>query len=222
MKKLWILAVATLATATVAGTAQAQTPPEGAPPAAPEGTPPVAATPAPANTGGGFGQVGQIAISGELQASLVHASTSMGGGSSTTIKIQPSLDYFLAPNVSVGGALGIAHAAAGTGTGSVTTIGIAARGGYNVGLTPVLSLWAQAQLGYNHLSFSPGGGIADVSGYTVTFGVFVPVLYHVTEHLFVGLGPVFQTELMSKVMSADAPKETDFGLQSVVGGYFGS
>jgi hypothetical protein len=189
--------------------------------------PPTATTAAPAagDIAAEFGQQGQIAISGDLQASFVHESNSPpGGGASTSsnvITIQPSLDYFVAPNVSVGGAIAITHGDFGTGNGSLTGIGILARGGYNLHLAPMLSLWPQIAIGYIHESIDPGGGIASQSGYVVPLRIFAPLLIHPVAHLFVGIGPVFSTELMSKVGGQDAGKTTDFGIASVVGGYFG-
>jgi hypothetical protein len=133
--------------------------------------------------------------------------------------VQPSLDYFVIPNVSVGGALSITHGSLGGSTGDVTGIGILVRGGYNLHLAPMISLWPQLQLGYLHESFS-GGGMS-TSGYTIPLQIFAPFLVHVTTHLFVGIGPAFSTDLVSKVQSQDASKTTDIGIESVVGGYFG-
>jgi hypothetical protein len=209
--------------------------PAGAPPAVPADPvpaappPPTATAAAPAPVAGdvaaGFGQLGQIAISGDLQATFTHESTSVPAGtappSTNTISIQPSLDYFVAPNISVGGAIPITHGDLG-GVGTATGIGLLARGGYNLHLAPMLSLWPQLSIGYVHLSVSPTGGGSSVSGYNVPLRIFVPLLIHPTEHFFVGIGPVFQTDLISKVSGNDADKTTDVGVASVVGGYFGS
>jgi hypothetical protein len=43
----------------------------------------------------------------------------------------------------------------------------------------------------------------------------------VAPHIFLGLGPVFGTELANGADGNDPPKTTRFGFQSVVGGYFG-
>jgi hypothetical protein len=215
------LAGALALTLAAASAAQAQDPPATTDPA-PAPTTPAATTTA----GGGFGQVGQMVVTGALQFQLSHSSTSsvmgVGGGSSNTVIITPSLDYFVAPNISVGGTLGIAHEAeGGSGTGSVTTIGIGARGGYHLAINDMLSLWPQLQLAYNHLSIDPGvPGSSSLSGYTFDLSIFAPLLYHITQHLFFGIGPVFQTELISKVEGNDFPKQTDFGLASVLGGYW--
>ena len=221
--RLLLSAAILLATAGAARAQGAATP---APTPAPTETPAAApAAPAAAadDVAAGFGVQGQIAISGELQASFVHESTSAAGGAASTsvnaITVQPSLDYFVVPNVSLGGALSISHGSFGGSGGDQTAIGILVRGGYNLHLAPMISLWPQLQLGYLHESFS-GGGVS-ASGYTIPLQIFAPFLVHVATHLFVGIGPAFSTDLVSKVQSMDASKTTDIGIESVVGGYFG-
>jgi hypothetical protein len=219
-RHLFAAAVALIA---MAGTARAQTP-EATPVAAPTdptSTPPATSTSTGGDPASAFGLLGQIVISGELQASIVHESVSMGGASSTNITVQPALDYFVMPNVSVGGAVVISHGSFAGGSGTVMEIGLLARAGYNLHLAPMVSLWPQLELGYLHDSISGGGGGASVSGYVVPLQIFAPFLFHVTTHLFVGIGPVFKTDLLSKFQSNDAPKTTDIGISSVVGGYFG-
>lgn len=204
-----------------------------APARAQDAAPPPPAAPAPAVGGppapGAFGSQGQLVINTDIPLHqtepslfLVHESASMGGGSSTTFGIVPSLDYFLAPNVSVGGIVGIQRESASAdglgGTGTVTGIIVGARVGYNVVLTDAFSLWPRLSLSYEHLSFS-GSGVS-ASGYVIPLSIFVPVLWHPAQHFFVGLGPVFATNLISKVEGNDASKTTDIGIQATLGGYF--
>jgi len=198
-----------------AGAARAQAP-EGAPPAVPAAT-----TNAPADVAAAFGLVGQIAITGDAQLSFAHNSASGGGRSTNTLTLLPSASYFVVPNVSVGAGLLIQHGSTSVDAGiasfsvDVTAIGLIVSGGYNLHLTPVLSMWAQVRLGYAHLSTSVGN--TSSSGHTVPFEISVPFLYHPVEHFFLGLGPSFTTELSSSSSS----KATSIGLSSVVGGYFG-
>ena len=175
---------------------------------------------------GNFGSLGQIVISTDLPLgvtspalSVVHSSLSMGGGSSTTFGIQPSADYFFAPNMSLGGLVGIVKTSFGSGGGDITAISIGARFGYNLALSPTVSLWLRGGLTYTHSSVSSGG--MDFSGYFIPLTIFAPVLWHPAQHFFVGLGPVFVTDLIAKTEGNDAQKETDFGVQAVIGGYFG-
>jgi hypothetical protein len=48
----------------------------------------------------------------------------------------------------------------------------------------------------------------------------VPVLFHPVEHFFIGLGPYFAMDLSSKVEDEDNYKDTAFGVQATVGGWF--
>ncbi len=206
------------------------------PPAAPTEPPPAVAPPpagAPAPSGGGeaFGAPGQFAVSVDLpftneapQFAIYHESTSMGGASSTNISIMPSLDYFVAPNISVGGQLGVFHGGSYMGSSlpdgaTATAYQIEVRGGYNVALNDAFSIWPHLGIGYVHASASLNGTSA--SGYTVPLVVTVPVLWHPANHFFLGLAPTFTTELVAKTEGNDVGKTTDIGLTAVLGGYFG-
>jgi len=182
--------------------------------------PPAAASPPMMMSGAAaeFGQRGQIAISGELKGSILHQSASMNGGSYTTFEIQPSLDYFVSPNLSVGGLVGIRRESLG-GSDSLVTFTIGPRVGYNIVLSGAVSLWVRAGLGYAHLSRSLGQ--VDESGYVIPFSLFAPLLWHPVTHLFLGAGPFLETDLVSRIEGQSAPRTTDIGLSSTVGGYFG-
>jgi len=209
-------------------------------PAAADPQPPAAAPPPVANSSesgdaaSAFGHTGQIVLGADLplgttssQVSLVHQSYSMSAGSGTTLTLAPSADYFIVPNVSLGGGVAIAYQSFSPGGGgassSLVVFGLQARAGINIPLTPALSLWPRGGLGYGHGSTSSNG--TDVSSSAIDFFVFAPVVWHPATHFFVGLGPVLATELTSSVSaggaSADQPKLTSLGLQSMIGGYFG-
>jgi opacity protein-like surface antigen len=202
--------------------------------------PPPAATPNPAPTpapipappgGGAFGSLGQIAISADLplqneapQLAFIHSSTNMGGGSSTVFAIEPSLDYFVAPNVSIGAEVGLAYSTSTDQSGGTsenqTIIEVEARVGYDLALGDAASIWPRIGIGYTHASSSGGG-----SAYSVPLIISVPLLWHPGFHFFLGAGPMFETELVNKVSaggtSADAAKTTQFGVQAIIGGYLG-
>lgn len=201
-----------------------------APARAQEPAPPPATTVGAPPAPGAFGSQGQLVISTDIPVHttepslfLIHESATMNGGSSTSYGIEPSLDYFVAPNVSVGGALGVAHGSfSGDGFGtsaSTTLIEVAARAGYNLALTDALSLWPRLGFAYDH--FSTSGANPDLSGYSLHLTVFAPLLWHPTQHFFVGGGIIVDTELVSKINGASTSKLTDVGLEGVLGGYFG-
>jgi hypothetical protein len=203
----------------------AQPPQQYAPPpgyaAPPEGTPP-----APAPAAIGLGAVGQIAISDDLLVTISRSSQSIPNSTSsktTSIQLQPALDYFVAPNLSIGGQLRLGVSS--NDGGDATTIGLLPRIGYNIPIGPTASIWPRASLAYVHYSSSVSGGGYSTSSYTVSFIAFVPVLFQPTTHFFIGGGPFLSTDLISKYeaggVSADSIKTTEFGLLSTVGGYFG-
>jgi hypothetical protein len=197
------------------GGAPATTPPESSPPAG-GGTAGVVG----ADLAGGFGVLGQLVVSDDISFNLIHESA--GSQSRWNIAIQPALDYFIAPNISVGGAIGIGHTSAsvnGMGSADTTVIGIAAQGGYALRLTEMLSLWAKLSLGYTHVGYSFGSMSA--SGYVIPLRIFVPILFHPVQHFFIGVGPVLAFQLANKTESTSNPKETDIGLLSTIGGYWG-
>jgi len=201
--------------------ARAQEPPPPPPPTA------VSGPPAP----GGFGSQGQLVINTDIplhqtepEFSLIHESTSMGRGSATRWGIVPSLDYFVAPNVSVGGTIGIIHEdlsidSLGVSGVTMTAIEVGARVGYNVPFSDAFSLWPRLSLAYERVSVSGGTG-NDSTGYLIPLTIFAPVLWHPAQHFFVGLGPVFSTQLTFKIGGVDQAKTTDFGIQAILGGYF--
>jgi opacity protein-like surface antigen len=223
-RMVFLAASLAVAASFFAAPAVAQAPPVLAPdtaptPAAfspPPGPAPVTSSATPVSIGGAgpwFGQAGQVAIGADLQLSLIRESGE--GSSSTAIVIQPGLDYFVAPNISVGGLLSYAHgSAASVGT---NTFGLQVRAGYNLQLSDTFSWWLRAGFGYFHGTSSSGG--VDVSASNFTFQLYVPILFHPVPHLFIGFGPTITTDLAT---SDNTSKLTFLGLQSVVGGYFGA
>jgi hypothetical protein len=197
-------------------------------PQTPAGTAPPATAPAAAAPAAdiGLGTPGQFAVSDDMQIALIRQSQSLQGQSidTTRIQLQPAIDYFVSPNVSIGGQVRIAYESRDTGGGStntMTTLGLLPRVGYNVALSPTSSIWPRASLGYVHTSTDSFNGQVTASGYTVSLEVFVPLLFQPVPYFFVGGGPLVTTDLISKLEGADAVKTTNIGLQSTIGGYFG-
>jgi hypothetical protein len=168
----------------------------------------------------GFGALGQIAVSADLQLDVVHRS--QGNGSRTTVVIRPALDYFLMPNVSVGGFVGFSSGSASfgplAGNTDLTEFSLGARAGYNLRIADTLSLWGQARLVYSHDTFTPPAG-PGTGGSIFSVSLYAPLLFHPAPHFFVGAGPVLSQEIVDSVASQSTA--TDFGLLSIVGGYFG-
>ena len=198
------------------GIAAAQDPPAYAPPPA--------APPMPAETA--FGAAGQLVISDDMQIAVVHSSRSFMGEtvSGNALQLQPAVDYFVAPNFSIGGQLAVAYSSSDNGAGgsfNQTAVGILPRIAYNIALAPTASIWPRLAFGYVHVSSDSGAGTTSTSGYTVNLVAFVPVLFQPVPHFFLGAGPILTTQLISKVEDMDASKTTNIGLLSTIGGYFG-
>ena len=197
------------------------------PPPPPNATGPAPAAPpaAPPPTDIGLGTVGQLVISDDMQIALLRQSQSIQGQSRdiTQIQLQPALDYFVSPNLSIGGQIRIAHASIDNGNSSTntsTTLGVLPRIGYNVALSPTSSIWPRVALGYVHTNGDSYGGQITSSSYTVSLEVFVPLVFQPVPHFFLGGGPLVSTDLISKTDSNDGVKTTNIGLQSTIGGYF--
>lgn len=173
---------------------------------------------APANP---MGQPGQIAIHGDLQLSFVHESGSAPEGgedpdSITTITIAPGADFFVGPGLSLGGQLLYAHSS--SGDSSSDSYGAAPRIGYFAGLGPKVGVWPTASIAYVRASIDSGE--SDLSAYKVIVQVFAPLLFQPADHFFLGIGPIFQSDLVSKFEDEDDTKRTAFGVQTIVGGYW--
>jgi hypothetical protein len=146
--------------------------------------------------GQGFGGQGQLVISGELTG--VFSKTNHAGW---TAAIQPAADYFVVPSISVGGAVtGL------IGADSRRGFGIGARAGYNINVNDHLGAWPIVGVSYAKET-GPFPGSA-------TFGhVYIPILYHVVPHVFVGLGPFYDLKI-----AGDG--DHSYGVRSTVGGWF--
>lgn len=173
---------------------------------------------APANP---MGHAGQVAIQGDFLLQFALRSTSAAEGedpdSVTTIQLGPAADFFVTQGLSLGGQLVFLHQSAGD--SSVTGYGAAPRAGYFVPLGPRVGLWPGVSLAYVHSS-ADLGDLGDASGYTVFMAARAPILFQPADHFFLGIGPVFQIDLISKIEDEDTDKSTVFGLQSTVGGYW--
>jgi hypothetical protein len=155
-----------------------------------------------------LGEAGQISIDGAFDLRFTSTSTDADGDESTTLlQIAPALDFFIAPNVSVGGQLLFQYS---SGAIDITSVGIAPRVGYVIGLGK-LSIWPRAGIGFAYADAN------DQSVQSLTLNLFAPINYHPVDHFYIGLGPALDLDLY---VSDDLAKETSFGVVSVVGGYF--
>jgi hypothetical protein len=165
------------------------------------------APPPPATSGGGalgqgFGEQGQIAISGEMNAGFDKVNHA-----GWTLHIQPAGDYFIMPMISVG-----VTAALILGDQSYVEELIGGRGGFNLNVTENLGIWGKVGFALDHSSAK--NTLNQAVSNTVTFLTLdVPITYHIIPHVFVGLGPYYY-------LKVSGTGNTGYGVHSFVGGWF--
>jgi hypothetical protein len=161
----------------------------------------------PTMSAGGFGQSGTLVISSDASADLGFTTA----GDYGYFRLQPAADYFLKDNLSVGAGLTLGFA---FGDSSGLTLGMNFRGGYNIPLTERVSIWPKAGLGFLVVDdINLQGGVLGTQGFNFQVDVFSPVLFHITDHFFVGGGPRAGLSIGKAVDFA-------FSLQTTVGGHF--
>jgi len=171
-----------------------------------------------ANTAAGrFGDKSQLTISSDAGLSIASTSVSDVDGSTTTITLRPAVDYFLIDNLSLGGFIGLDYVKA---SGShATTFAIGPRVGYNLAFSDRFTVWPKLGFSYSttdvstEVSTGPNTSTSTgASGSHIALNVFVPVLFHLVPHFFVGFGPALDTDL-----SGDARVTTIAGRLTIGG-----
>jgi hypothetical protein len=145
------------------------------------------------NGAGAFGAAGQVVITGALEGHLHNG---------WQLHLQPSADYFIATNISVGGTIGFTHD---SGNPAFNSFNLGVRAGYNLAISDPVTFWPMVGINVDKV-FGTGGSTA------TQLTIFAPFLFHLVPHLFVGVGPDFELPLNGG--------GTGYGLQTVVGGWF--
>ncbi len=174
-------------------------PSAGRPP--PRRRPPPAAAPAAAPAG--FGAPGVWVFTFETAdngygSAFFHKTSGDGG---TTVQLNPGVDYFLAPNVSVGANLFFSHS-----TGSGSNVGGGVRAGYN------LAHRRQRRVLADRAVFRDSLRRLDAQHDARRSGVLAPFIWHATTHFFLGGGPDLNHEL-------SGGSYTEYGLDFILGGW---
>ncbi|HXU64395.1 MAG TPA: hypothetical protein VN962_21995 [Polyangia bacterium] len=172
---------------------------------APTSPPPTAATVTTASAAGsGFGAPGTWVFSFETADNGYGFAFFHAQDKTTTLTLNPGVDYFLAPNISLGANIFFSHT---SGDGGGTSFGGAVRAGYNLNLTGDIGLWPSARFFVVHHPAAP-----DQSSTQTAFGLFAPFLWHATTHFFLGGGPDLNIGL-------SGGNYTEFGLDFILGGW---
>jgi hypothetical protein len=190
------LSMVTLAASlAAAGPARAQEEPAPAPAVS---TP----APAPAGTAAAFGAPGAWVFSSQTADSgsgffFFHKTS----GGNSTFQLNPAVDYFLAPNISLGASLDYTY---NSGPGGGSSFGAGVRAGYNLNLNsaPAIGFWPMARFFVMHSSQSTDTALS----------IFAPFLWHLVPHFFMGAGPSVDIGLSGLT-------STQYGIDFILGGW---
>jgi hypothetical protein len=206
------------------------TPPPPAPPRPPD-------PPAPP-----FGARGEWVVGGDSSIGLSWTTYDASDARFFSAAFVPGLDWFVAQNVSVGVGLGGSYSfSEGYGAdGSLvatykTTLSVAPRFGYNLPLGASFSLYPRAIVGFEWVhtdeSLVQGASLSTTGsplGYPSTtqlgpwLAVYVPLVWHLASHAFVGLGPTLSHDFAPVQGGPNVGGEvTHVGASVVVGGWWG-
>lgn len=201
-----------------------------------EKTPPAATTTTSPTSG--FAQKGTWLPTGAVSVNYVRWRRSFGASHGTwRLQLTPGIAYFVLPRLAVGAAFefGLVRGqedANGIRTNS-TTFGVAPTLTYAVPLGhPRLSLLAQGWIRYGlertTLADAAVSGIfTDVQfQHNLGLGMFAPVVWLITEHVFVGMGPEASVVVWSKIARsngaalATSDDQWRVGLRALLGVWF--
>lgn len=170
-----------------------------------------------------FGQRGQVVPLGSLGFS--YSSVAPNSDSVTTLSLGPTLFWFVADDIALGGSATVARRTQSQGDTSITisSYGVAPGAAYNLRLSPLTSLLPQVAVAFNwqEIAISPSG-TTNPRLNTISLQLFVPILFHPVPHFFLGFGPAFSYDVSATLTDAagDAPKTTTIGAQTILGGWF--
>lgn len=164
-----------------------------------------------------FGVQQQWVFSSDAGLSLSNTSVSGRGGSTTTIQLRPSVDYFVIDNLSVGGFLGLDYTH--MPVGSTTVFSVGPRVGYDIPFAGAFSVWPRLGVSYAYTRQTVDddeiglGQDDDTDSSSLALNISAPVMYHPTDHFFVGFGPAFDVDVTGDV------KATTIAARLTLGGW---
>jgi hypothetical protein len=203
-------------------------------PAADPAAPPVSAYPpsleAPPDP---FGTRGTIAITGAFTVGTSYTgSLESSDASEFDLRVIPSLDYFVAENLSIGGALFLDYqdrTYASSMSVTSTTLGAEVGMGYNVAFSRLFSWWPNARIGFGWSHTSSDlrellNGLAvpvdtTTNDHVVVARAYLPFLIHPAQHFFLGIGPDAFIDL-ARGGDSNGDQRFQIALSSMVGGWF--
>lgn len=184
-----------------------------------------------------FGAAGTTVLTGILSASFGFLGYSAGNSSSKSVGIEPAFDYFVSEDFSLGASVFGRYSSVTSGidiTDRTLSFGFNVQMGDNFWLGERVSLWPRFFLGawQSRSTLSGGfqgytsidGGAFPVEGEQVIENVidtelFVPFLFHVAPHFFIGIGPDGYVDLFHSTGGTRNLRRY-IGASSTVGGWF--
>jgi hypothetical protein len=184
-----------------------------------------------AEPSGGLGRAGQVVVGADLAGALVYTDVTTKqtvgpmtlevDGEAWEIELQPTLDYFVTDNVTLGFTATLAYFdldyPGELSDSETNTLGAGVRAGFFLPLADKLSLWTRAGVEYRTEEISQGGSsLPDVDNFL--FGLDASFTYDLAPHFFIGAGPAF---VYSSADVGDSIEITsaNFGLGFGIGGW---
>jgi hypothetical protein len=207
--------------------ANVEQPPEAAAPPVSDYPPSLPAPPEPFGTRGTFALTGAFTLGTSYTGSIENSKAS-----EFELHVIPSLDYFVAENLSIGGALifeyqNLTYPSSMSVTS--TTFGAEVGIGYNVPFSPLFSWWPSAHIGFGFSHTSSDlrellNGVAvpvatSSDDHVVVARAYLPFLIHPAPHFFAGIGPDGFIDLV-RGGDTNVDQRFNIALTSVVGGWF--
>jgi hypothetical protein len=179
-----------------------------------------------------------MVLSGSFSASFGRLGYSDSRASSTSVNVEPSIDQFILPSLSIGLSVFVRYSDS-TNEAALDASSLASGGyvrvGANLWLAKSVSFWPVVSLGAWSVSSkysAPRPGYAVfVGGKSIPIGtstelkdsavvaeLYAPVLFHLAPHFFVGIGPDAFMDLLHDV-GPFSNKRYFAGVSSTVGGW---
>jgi hypothetical protein len=177
-----------------------------------------------------FGEAGVVTISAESALSGHYSFDDKTSFWSGDLTLAPSVDYFFTDLVSAGASIVLSDARArgydiptGKAYESVETqVGGGARIGINGRLAWWLSVYPRAEVDILHVDrgSAVSGQGAEHDTVKATASLFVPLVFHLSQHLFVGVGPKASADILSKRDDGLENQAAFIGASALVGGWW--
>ncbi len=166
-----------------------------------------------------FGHGGQMAISSDNALSISNTTIDGVPGSTTSIQLEPAIDYFFIENVSIGGFLEFMYVS--NQGGHASTFGMGPRIGYNLTLSDLISIWPKAGLSLDNTSTTGAAVVSNGTSATTTsstsnttnlaLNLYVPLMFHPAPHFFAGFGPFLDADLTNSARAVSWGGEVTLG-----------